>query len=162
MNIIYSNNQASLCPAHNSIFLAGPTPRLKETPSWRPEAVKLFEKYNFDGTLCYPEYEPGLVFTEYEYTKQIEWEHYCLDKCTIIMFWVPRDIKGNMPAFTTNIEFGYWMATDKSKVVYGRPDQADNMRYMDYLYDKLWEGKLKPANNLNRLVLNCFALARFI
>lgn len=162
MQIIYSNNDPSLCPANNSIFLAGPTPRLKETPSWRPEAVKLFEKYNFDGTLCYPEYEPGLDLSQCDYCNQIEWEHYCLDKCSIIMFWVPRDIKGNMPAFTTNIEFGYWMATDKSKVVYGRPDQADNMRYMDYIYTKAWEGKCKPHHKLERLVLRCINLARVL
>lgn len=150
MQIIYSNNDSSLCPANNSVFLAGPTPRLKETLSWRPEAVELFKKYNFSGTLCYPEYEPGLDLSQCDYNNQIEWEHHCLETCSLIMFWVPRDIKGNMPAFTTNIEFGYWIAKAPHKVVYGRPEQADNMKYMDYMYNKITHYPI--PNKLDKLI----------
>jgi hypothetical protein len=84
------------------------------------------------------------------YPNQIDWESACLENCGLIMFWVPRNLD-TMPAFTTNIEFGEWMAKDPLKVVYGRPDDAPNMRYMDYKYNKLLETNY-IFNNLDMLV----------
>ena len=39
----------------NGVFLAGPTPRDDKTKSWRIEAIELFKKYGFGGTLFIPE-----------------------------------------------------------------------------------------------------------
>jgi len=39
-----------------------------------------------------------------------------------------------MPAFTTNVEFGTYVKS--GRIVYGRPDDAPNNRYLDWLYKK--------------------------
>ena len=39
-----------------------------------------------------------------------------------------------MPAFTTNVEFGYYVRNPK--VVYGRPDSAEKMKYLDRLFKR--------------------------
>lgn len=53
-----------------------------------------------------------------------------------------------MPAFTTNVEFGYWLHT--GKVVYGRPDGAEKIKYLDWLYELDYSNK--PMNNLQKLL----------
>jgi hypothetical protein len=72
---------------------------------------------------------------KFDYTDQTEWEHAGLSKATVILFWVPRDM-ATMPALTTNVEFGLWIAETPEKVIYGRPDTAANVRYLDWLYTK--------------------------
>lgn len=116
-----------------SIFLAGPTPRAKDVPSWRPEAIKTLEALGFTGTVLIPERKDWSV--KFEYTDQIEWEAAGLDGATAILFWVPRRMD-TMPALTTNIEFGYWIAKDAAKLVYGRPDDAASVRYLDEMFKK--------------------------
>ncbi|MDD4547329.1 MAG: hypothetical protein PHI05_01115 [Bacilli bacterium] len=41
-----------------------------------------------------------------------------------------------MPAFTTNVEFGYWLAKKPEKIIYGRPNNAKKIKYLDWLYKK--------------------------
>lgn len=53
-----------------------------------------------------------------------------------------------MLAFTTNVEFGYWLHTNK--VIYGRPDDSEHIMYLDWLY-KLDYNK-SPINNLEELI----------
>jgi hypothetical protein len=53
-----------------------------------------------------------------------------------------------MPAFTTNVEFGYWLHT--GKIIYGRPKEAKKTKYLDWLY-KLDYNK-KPYSNLENLI----------
>ena len=36
------------------------------------------------------------------------WERIALTDATVILFWVPRKLP-DMAAFTTNVEFGYWL-----------------------------------------------------
>lgn len=137
-----------------SIFLAGPTPRDADTPSWRPEAIEILKKMDFKGWVFVPEMENGWT-SDFEYGDQIEWEHNALQRAKIILFWVPRDVK-NMPAFTTNIEWGYWMAKNPNKLVLGYPKKAQKMKYMEYYADKLGipsTNKLKDAIEIavNRL-----------
>lgn len=48
-----------------------------------------------------------------------------------ITFWVPRELV-DMFAFTTNVEFDYWIHT--GKVLYGRPDGMKKIKYFDWLY----------------------------
>lgn len=38
-----------------SIFLAGPTPRDKNTPSWRPQALEILRDMGFGGPVYVPE-----------------------------------------------------------------------------------------------------------
>jgi len=113
------------------VFLAGPTPRDKETPSWRPEAIKILKELKYDGDVFYPEWSTKLA--KIDYNSQVEWEHTGLTKCEWIVFWIPRNLK-NMPAFTTNVEFGRF--AHQHNVLYGRPSEAPGNRYLDWYYKK--------------------------
>lgn len=112
----------------SSIFLAGPTPRSSDVPSWRPEAIELLKRMKFTGAVFAPE-----PFCSH-YLEQVEWEHAALTKASVILFWVPRDLV-TMPAFTTNVEFGRFADSGRI-VVYGRPEGAPKTRYLDWLHHK--------------------------
>lgn len=133
----------ALQPLPKSIFLAGPTPRSIEVPSWRPEAVRMLrEDLRFDGTVFVPESADGKPHNEYDH--QISWEWEAINQATIVVFWVPREL-ATMPAFTTNVEFGYLAAS--GKVVLGAPPDAKKMGYLKALahrhnipvWDTLWD-----------------------
>lgn len=131
VQIIYAGEYDA--PLYPSVFLAGPTPRSSNVKSWRPDAVLFFECLNLDITLFIPETrDGGFVKT---YADQIEWEEHWLSDSDCIMFWVPRDMDGGMPALTTNIEWGRWHTS--GKVVFGAPERADKVRYMRYYCTKL-------------------------
>ncbi len=112
-----------------SIFLAGPTPRNENTKSWRPEACRILEELGFDGVVYDPEYSTNKP--KESYIDQAMWERIALTNATVIMFWIPRELP-EMPAFTTNVEFGYWLHT--GKVTYGHPKNASKVKYLDWLY----------------------------
>jgi 8-oxo-dGTP pyrophosphatase MutT (NUDIX family) len=122
-----------------SIFLAGPTPRNnEEVPSWRPDAIKLLDDMGYDGVVFVPENRDGEFRMDYD--DQIEWEEKYLNVADCIIFWVPRNIshdsKGypKMPAFTTNVEWGFWQ--DSGKVVLGAPEDAEKMGYLKHYADE--------------------------
>ncbi len=139
----YSNQE--VIHGKKGIFLAGPTPRDKDTISWRNDAIETLKKLGFDGVIFVPEYE-GLQGRE-DYTDQALWEREALSEASTIVFWVPRELE-KMPAFTTNVEFGYWI--NRNKIVYGRPDNARKIKYLDWLYDV--DYMEKPYNNLDELL----------
>ena len=114
----------------NSIFLAGPTPRGENNISWRIEACKILKDNGFDGLVYIPEYSSWKP--KESYVDQAMWERVALTKASVIVFWVPRHLP-DMPAFTTNVEFGYWLHT--GKVIYGRPNDAEKIKYLDWLYE---------------------------
>ena len=143
MKVNYSDQPVIL--AENSVFLCGPTPREKDVPSWRPQAVEYFREMGFDGVIYVPEYSTEQVFQDYErqikhdYERQVEWEWKALDQAGAILFWVPRNLE-TMPAFTTNVEFGYWVRDDRA--FYGRPSSAVLVRYLDSLYKRHHKDRL--------------------
>lgn len=108
-----------------SIFLAGPTPREQSVPSWRPEALRIIDTFGFDGTVFVP--EDGDGSTRFSYDDQIEWELRALHSATVILFWIPRELT-DMPAFTTNVEFGLFAA--RRNIVMGHPRAAPKMTYL--------------------------------
>lgn len=114
-----------------SVFLAGPTPRSKDIPSWRPKACEYLQEQGFDGIIYVPELSSGEA--KFCYDNQIAWEWTALENASIIAFWIPRN-RITMPAFTTNVEFGYYVRD--SRVVYGRPDSAELNSYLDRLYKR--------------------------
>lgn len=121
MNITYA-----LQPLAKSIFLAGPTPRAANVQSWRPQALDILRNdLAFEGTVLVPEAEDGRPHNEYDH--QLSWEWEALNQATIVVFWVPRDLE-TMPAFTTNVEFGFLIAS--GKVVLGAPVGAKKMGYL--------------------------------
>jgi len=123
------------------IFLAGPSlrPGQKGT-SWRPEVIRTLKLMKMSPIIYVPEFRPpsfknfdgSQIETQggqpegWTYEKQVEWEVKCLALARTILFWIPRSEK--LPGFTTNIEFGEWLHSDK--IVIGFPEDAINMRYI--------------------------------
>ncbi len=129
MIVNYSDEEVR--KGEKSIFLAGPTARTEEEISWRLEAIQKLEEYGFDGVIYTPEYSSWKP--KESYVDQAEWERSALKEATVILFWVPRELE-KRPAFTTNVEFGYWLSSGKA--VYGRPEGAPKTKYLDWLYQK--------------------------
>ena len=150
MVINYSDQEVS--KEEKSIFLAGPTPRSKDVESWREEACKILEKNGFDGVVYIPEcsnHKP-----KEDYVEQAQWEREALSNAKVIVFWIPRKLP-EMPGLTTNVEFGYWLHT--GKVLYGRPDGAEKIKYLDWLYNV--DTNLKPYNNIEELLVSAIKKA---
>lgn len=116
-----------------SIFLAGPTVRGNQPhlTSWRFEAIKLFEERGFKGNLIIPEFKSRTESDQFRYDIP-QWEFAGLCRSHVNMFWIPRTRE--LIGLTTNHEHGYWMAKDRSKVVYGRPNDAYRMTYLDIMW----------------------------
>jgi len=131
MTVVYAR-EALPTSVVKSIFLAGPTPRDKSVPSWRPDALKALSDLGFNGHVFVPEPREG-VFTE-DYVEQVEWESDALNMADVVVFWVPREMK-TMPALTTNVEFGVW--ADSGKAILGYPEGAESVRYLQHMADKL-------------------------
>jgi len=133
MKIVYA--QEDLDYSKPSIFLAGPTPRSEDVKSWRPEMLAKIEAEYGDKFTCFiPEMRNGWT-DDFEYHEQIDWESHALESSDIIVFWIPRNMK-DMPALTTNVEFGYWLAKDPYKMVVGIPEGAERMRYIQRLLEE--------------------------
>jgi hypothetical protein len=143
MQVNYSDEP--VIKSSNSIFLAGPTPRDSITPSWRPEAIGILNALGFDGVVYVPEHKERKK--DYNYDLQVIWEWQTLANAGGIVFWVPRKLP-EMPAFTTNVEFGLWIKDEKS--FYGRPSWAEKKGYLDKIYRCF--RKLEPVDNLQNLL----------
>jgi len=134
MKIIYTQSPIDI--QGKSVFLAGPTPRSKDVIGWRKDIIKCFGDEGFEGTILLPEFEDLEDFTKnFAYDKQIEWEHEAMKIADIVLFWIPRELP-DMPAFTTNTEFGYWLAKNPSKIKLGIPNFAVKCDYIKYMANK--------------------------
>jgi hypothetical protein len=127
-----------------SLFLAGPTPRCKRVKSWRPEFIKTLKKQKVRCSVFIPELKKGGWLGNQE--RQNGWEYRHLHNASAVVFWVPRDLD-RLPGFTTNVEFGYWVKSDRC--FYGRPDGAAKTEYLDWMYEK--EGHGMPASSMEEL-----------
>lgn len=150
MIINYSNQE--VLKGSKSIFLAGPTPRGENSISWREEAIEILNNLGFDGLVYVPEYSTWKP--KEDYTDQAMWERIALTNADVILFWIPRSIP-DMPAFTTNVEFGYWL--NSNKVIYGRPNGAPKTKYLDWLYEL--DYNKKPFDNIEDLLKESIELA---
>ena len=150
MVINYSDQE--VLKGYKSIFLAGPTPRGENAESWRTSACKYLEDHCFDGVVYVPEYSTWKPKTDY--VDQTEWEREALANASVIVFWIPRTLP-DMPAFTTNVEFGYWIHT--GKILYGRPNDAKKNKYLDWLYKT--DTNNEPYSSLEELLDGSIELA---
>lgn len=150
MIINYSDQE--VIKGKKSIFLAGPTPRGENVTSWRTEACEILESLGFDGVVYVPEFSTWKP--KEDYVDQAMWERIGLTNATVILFWVPRSMP-DMPAFTTNVEFGYWLHS--GKVIYGRPDDASKIKYLDWLYEL--DYNRKPISELESLLNESITLS---
>lgn len=112
------------------IFLAGPIERTqpgesKTLPKWRDEALLLLNASPHRVTVFNPEWNDRPSGWSYE--KQVMWEIEHLRLADTILFWIPRRLP-DLPAFTTNIEFGEWIHSDK--IVVGSPPDAPHINYL--------------------------------
>jgi len=150
MEVIFAQEFFTISNNQIAIFLMGPTPRNNEDVSWRDNVVKKFREMNIDNLVLFvPEKRDGNYANSY--IDQVEWERTYLDMSDAIFCWVPRDVSTSMKGLTTNVEFGQYVSSQK--LFYGRPDDADNIRYLDWLYVK--EVGRKPQNNVNSLLHEC-------
>ena len=135
-----------------SIFLAGPTPREAGVQGWRVEALRILESLGFDGVVMLPEPRDGNW--KHSYDDQLQWERSMREAADIIVFWVPRSMvpgpngRASMPALTTNVEFGLDIPT--GKVLYGRPHDASQCRYLDHIWQET-TGR-KPFEDMTALL----------
>jgi 8-oxo-dGTP pyrophosphatase MutT (NUDIX family) len=133
---------------HASLFLVGPTPRTSDVQSWRPKALQVLSQYvdnKIDLVVFIPEPRNGVYSSNY--LDQVEWEIQHLEMADAIFAWVPRDMKTSLKGLTTNVEFGRYI--ECGKLFYGRPDQADKIKYLDWLYHQIT--KRQAANTLEQL-----------
>ena len=141
-----------------SIFLAGPTVRGHQPhlTSWRYEAIEEFKRQGFNGDLIVPEFTSK---TESDQNKEWvpKWEYNGLKAADCIMFWIPRTRE--LIALTTNMEFGYWQGREPQKMVYGRPDDAYRMSYLDIMWNKVSEETLNYEPNIYNTLENTVAAA---
>lgn len=127
IQVVYAKEQAPEA-YRKSIFLVGPSPRATSVPSWRPDMISAFEKAGYDGVVFSP--EPRDRNYPRDYQAQTEWEKQHLEMADVILAWVPRSTE--MPAFTTNVEFGRYITS--GKLIYGRPPESPKNRYLDWMY----------------------------
>lgn len=113
---------------HKSLYLAGPTPRNDDVPSWRSQALELLVSFGYDGVVFIPEAQNGQRSSDYD--QQMDWELDAMRRSDVILFWVPAD-RGTMPANTTRVEFG--LQIHSGKVILGVPQNAYQTRYMEKL-----------------------------
>lgn len=121
-------------PGGPSVFLAGPTPRAgQDVDSWRPDAIReLSTQWPDDGpklTVLTPESRGGIRAQHYD--DQVDWEHAARATATVVVFWIPRDLTA-LPGFTTNVEYGYDVASGR-RVVIGAPPACPNPERNRYL-----------------------------
>jgi hypothetical protein len=147
MHLIYSDHKFENRGGLPSIFLAGPSPRgvgEDHPKDWRDEAIQIYKEINYEGRIFIPKPSSGILES---YDVQIEWELHHLNIADVILFWVPRKYP-EMKGMTTNVEFGMWVKDPK--VIYGRPDWAEQTRYLDHLYKKYLHRN--PQTNLRTIV----------
>ena len=129
MNVIYSMEDINIIG--KSVFLAGPIPRDNNATSWKNDAISIFLENGFEGTVLVPEKRNFVA--KVDYMDEVHWDLEALEKCDLIVFWIPRK-KPYMLGLTTNVEFGYYI--NKKRILYGRPNDADDIIYLDWLYKK--------------------------
>ena len=133
-----------------TVFLAGPTVRGNQShlTSWRTEAVEIFKRNNYVGNLIIPEFTDRFESDQFRYDIPV-WEYNGLQKSHVIMFWIPRT--RDLIGLTTNHEHGYWMALRREKVIYGRPNDAYRMSYLDIM----WAEDAKRRSKILKIYIPC-------
>ena len=142
----------------NSIFLAGPTHRVKEGDTapvyrWRKEAVNFLEERGFKGVVYIPEWVEDKKPENWTYSRQVDWERKAMSMSKVILFWIPRS--EDLPGFTTNIEFGEWL--NSGKIVIGAPPNTPNIRYIVERCDR---ASVQWADSLSDCIHNALTILK--
>ena len=151
MKLVYTLKK--IIPNQKSIFLAGGTYRTQQLQndssvhSWREQAITYLKQHGFNGTVYIPQFVDGKLPQGWTLDKQIKWQSSALQNSTIILFWIPRDLK-NLPCFTTNFQLGQWYKS--GKVVVGSPKTAQKNEYLQWKCKH--QANLSWQDNLDDLV----------
>jgi hypothetical protein len=142
-------------PEGSSVFLAGPTPRSADVPSWRPNAIReLAAQWRGPGPLAVLIPEPSGRRWAY-HDHQAEWETAGREAATAILFWIPRDLR-TLPGFTTNVEFGLDVTTGRA--VLGCPPDCPNPERNRYLIWLARRHGVPVSDTLTATVASALAL----
>lgn len=135
MKTRHYSNQGYCIDSHKTVFLAGPT--LRNSSNLTPWRQELISSFGLTNDVCFLIPEPTPTEEDQRrywpnYETQVDWELRHMEIANWIVFWIPRDMK-TLPGLTTNVEFGMCIGLDK--VIYGRPDNAEHIRYLDYIWE---------------------------
>jgi hypothetical protein len=144
-------------PGTDSVFLAGPTPRSADVPSWRPAAIReMAAQWQGQATLAVfiPEPMDGQRWAYHD--NQMAWETDARAAASTILFWIPRDLR-TLPGFTTNVEFGLDVTTGRA--VLGCPPDCPNPERNRYLIWLARRHRVPVTETLQETVAAALALA---
>lgn len=127
MQCVYAN-QSYPITFFKSLYLAGPTPRDTNVPSWRPNALDILERLGYDGVVFIPEFQDAQRNSDYD--QQMDWELGAMRRSDVIFFWIPAT-PDTLPANTTRVELG--LQIHSGKVILGIPQGAYRTRYLERL-----------------------------
>jgi len=122
------------------MFLSGPSPRTTgqdDSSTWRYAALRHLAAKGYDGIVFVPIpqdkflHEGPAASAPWSYDAQIEWEVSARRQCDIEVYWIDRRMP-SVPGLTTNFELGESLPA--GKIIYGRPSDADHVRYLDHRY----------------------------
>lgn len=134
MFLNFSDMPISINKNKPSIFLAGPTLRNASfDDSWRKTACEILKELGFDGIIYIPEFKEGE--NPFDFMNQVEWERDGLMNADIILFHIPRKLP-ELSGFTTNVEFGMYLAKRPNNIILCSPEDAEKNRYLEWLYLK--------------------------
>lgn len=143
--MILNYSDEDIIKDENSIFLAGPLPRKEGIKNWKDDVLKYLRELKYNGVVYIPEKRnKGIIEGDIDETN---WEIEAMKNASKIVFWIPRQFP-DMLGLTSNVEFGLWLSS--GKILYGRPDNAYMMEYLDLMYEKFYNKK--PHNNLFELI----------
>lgn len=136
MRVIHANKELnSLDDLNFGIFLAGPCTRTNDELSktdWREDFISKLESKGYNGDVIdptneeYDENDPDYL------TKQTLWEHENMFISSVVVFWLDRHFP-NIPALTSNIEFGLFAFNRNKRIIVGCPEGADKNTYIEVL-----------------------------
>ena len=159
-NNCYTIRMKVLNPTHQIefnkkyIFLCGTMADVNEQ-DWREFVIGKLRESGFDGVVYNPDYTNIPQNKRLSYEDQILWEIAAMKSSAIVCFWINRKMDSH-PGLTTNVEFGYWVRS--SKVVYGRPQNAEKCFYLDYIY--ALEQNKQPVDTLEGLASEVIKLTK--
>lgn len=134
MFVNFSDEPFNLDDLKKTIFLAGPTLRDSSFEnSWRKEACDILKNLEFDGILYVPEHKNGK--NPMDFLNQVDWERETLMRADVIVFYIPRKLP-ELPGFTTNVEYGMYLAKKPEACLLACPEGSEKNRYLEWLYTK--------------------------
>lgn len=126
-----------LLKGDKSIFLFGIKRNGKYETSWMEEACEKLEEKGFKGIVYIPSGKD----------EDRDWEVEAMANASVLACWVQEDVQTDkwwaMP-------FDLGKIFETGKVIYGRPDDMDMSRHIDWLYDADYNAE--PKNSLDDLV----------